>query len=1331
MNKNQNWRRVLSLLFAMVMLVSIMVVGTVVASAEETDVASVNGVGYPTLAAALEAAASGNTVNLLADVQETVTVGKNVTIDGNGKTYTGTISLGDNLNVTVKNVKFENGGIQKTTKSAKGKYTVTNCTFEGNGTYAYPLLFKGANVVTVEDCTVNNYLYSFLYVSSSANTVKVKNVTVENCPNYAVYFASGVTNATFENLTVKNSNNGFIINNTATRSLTVKNCVMENVGTAISEANGTYTVTCTLLGANDFGTAGFSQYAKVVLGDVNSSLKTDKAELALNLATALTEAGYVKTYANGVWFATIPLPVVEVNNVEYYTIQEAIDAAQPGDTVKLLQDVYFDGSEAVKCGAYGYANLVLANNKQITFDFNGYKLNVKLTAVPTADTTTSGMLISVFFVENGSELTFVDSSEEHTGGINVEEGTYKLYCMIYNSKATVIIKSGNYVAEVVADSLIYADKENNTQIQGGFFHVGNYTTNKPWVSNVNGKNEGNFVVYTGGTFNHNPLVNFGTNKDCEVNVPDGYVVVENVDGTWSVIKVVIPVAEVNGVVYGSIQEAIDAAQPGDTVKLLQDVYFDGSEAVNCGTYGYANLVLADNKQITFDFNGYTLNVKLTAVDAPVTSGMLISVFFVQNGSELTFVDSSEEHTGGINVEEGTYKLYCMIYNSKATVIIKSGNYVAEVVADSLIYADKENNTQIQGGFFHVGNYTTNKPWVSNVNGKNEGNFVVYTGGTFNHNPLVNFGTNKDCEVEILNGCTVIENEDGTWTIIKAVAKVGDKYFETLKEAMDECNKAAGEYTITLVANVNEVFSFAQKSGVKITIDGNDKQFAFYGKITLTAGKGELVFANAVVEPKNSQSVYIAEKTAPNVTFVNCDLIGTNRTGTIVYNYTSNNVTTKITVKDCHAEGLNYIISFRQGGCKVHVENVTATNMAYVLRTLKCSDVYVKDLTATDVWVGIEIRNDGKGTLTLENVHIEITKYNGEYIAAVNGTLSNPTYATFNVYVNNCSFAKDDGTSFEKTEWFTGNAGYKVIRNTFTSANLLLNDKVGIYFNLGGTVLDSYVAVITNKTTGETWTVPATEWNGNKILVTLTAKQMADELTVVIKWGDREISDTVTTSISTYYKNGVDKGIFSDKDKALLEAMLHYGAQAQKAFGHNTDNLANAGIAAVQNVTVENKMEGERYYGASLNLEDHVIFNFKFFAGGVNADYAVVTFADGSTKRVEFRDENGEYLPEILERNSANVLLYVIKLDDIDLADVADDITCTIYWAHGEGEEDDEAIHTAKDSVLSYCARAMEGLANMKETNEEKYNAQKFKEDFYQALANYVAAVKDYADDYTV
>ena len=37
MNKNQNWRRVLSLLFAMVMLVSMMVVGSIVASAEEAE----------------------------------------------------------------------------------------------------------------------------------------------------------------------------------------------------------------------------------------------------------------------------------------------------------------------------------------------------------------------------------------------------------------------------------------------------------------------------------------------------------------------------------------------------------------------------------------------------------------------------------------------------------------------------------------------------------------------------------------------------------------------------------------------------------------------------------------------------------------------------------------------------------------------------------------------------------------------------------------------------------------------------------------------------------------------------------------------------------------------------------------------------------------------------------------------------------------------------------------------------------------------------------------------------------------------------------------------
>ena len=61
-----------------------------------------------------------------------------------------------------------------------------------------------------------------------------------------------------------------------------------------------------------------------------------------------------------------------------------------------------------------------------------------------------------------------------------------------------------------------------------------------------------------------------------------------------------------------------------------------------------------------------------------------------------------------------------------------------------------------------------------------------------------------------------------------VAKIGDTGYATLQAAMDEANKAAGDYTITLLKDSAEVFTFAQKSGVNITIDGDGNTFSANG-----------------------------------------------------------------------------------------------------------------------------------------------------------------------------------------------------------------------------------------------------------------------------------------------------------------------------------------------------------------------------------------------------------------------------------------------------------------------------------------------------------------------
>ena len=178
------------LFFALVAMLSCFVLS---ANAQNENVAKIGDTEYANLSAAISAATAGQTITFIGDVNESVTVDKNLTIDGANFNYTGTLTAKKNLTVTVQNVNFVNAGFTKE-KSTNGKYTIKNCTFDGaKKTYDYALRIPGANTVTVVDCTVKDYSYGFMYVSSSLTTHSVKNVTVENC-NYGVRMAS--TNTT-------------------------------------------------------------------------------------------------------------------------------------------------------------------------------------------------------------------------------------------------------------------------------------------------------------------------------------------------------------------------------------------------------------------------------------------------------------------------------------------------------------------------------------------------------------------------------------------------------------------------------------------------------------------------------------------------------------------------------------------------------------------------------------------------------------------------------------------------------------------------------------------------------------------------------------------------------------------------------------------------------------------------------------------------------------------------------------------------------------------------------------------------------------------------------
>ena len=162
-------------------------------------VAQVNGgAKYESLTEAIGNASANDTITLLTDITENVTISKSLTIEGAGFQYTGKMSVSKKLTVTVQNVNFVKGCIDMA-KDTHGTLTVKNCKFDGTGNdYYYAITMRGGDKVVVEGCESSGYEYGFLYIPNAVTSVSVKNVVVSDCW-LAMNFAYG-NNITLENV---------------------------------------------------------------------------------------------------------------------------------------------------------------------------------------------------------------------------------------------------------------------------------------------------------------------------------------------------------------------------------------------------------------------------------------------------------------------------------------------------------------------------------------------------------------------------------------------------------------------------------------------------------------------------------------------------------------------------------------------------------------------------------------------------------------------------------------------------------------------------------------------------------------------------------------------------------------------------------------------------------------------------------------------------------------------------------------------------------------------------------------------------------------------------
>lgn len=601
--------------------------------------------------------------------------------------------------------------------------------------------------------------------------------------------------------------------------------------------------------------------------------------------------------------------LAKIGDTEYYTMDEAFHAVKAGETIVMLRDyttnkVQNSGDESFTIDLGGHtwtANIVDTASAAFEINYSDVTLTVKNGKVVSSQL--AGLIPSAMsgtitynnskLVFDGVEMTANGHSGIETNGSNTNDtvtlknstlnvpngygiyfpssGTLTIDNSVINAKTmgvqvcsgslnisgagTAITVTGDGIAKTENDGAIEDGAAISIvertgykgliaiKVESGTFtaKAGNDAVKAYKWDNTNKTesafdNSKNVVAISGGTF---------SSEVDKSLCADGYIPTQNADGTYGV-KVGKYVAEIGSQGYESLQEAIGAAQDGQTVTLLADAAED----------------VVISKSITLDLGGKTLtNTNVGKATISVQSGTVT----VKNGNvkggtgyynieakkdanlTLTDVTATAGNTGSSMIDNwGTLTITSGTYNGGLNVVkseedskltITGGTFTREtaprwgITGTVLVYG----TTTITGGTFNEKSTSTNARVV--VTGRVDGyDSITYVkGGTFNGNgnnvfhhlsPAqaddsfeVSGGTfNKSIpDYYCADGFIPTKNAGGTYGVKEGqyVAKVGSKKYETLAEAIAAAQEGQ---TVTLLADVADCGSLTISKN--ITLDGS-------------------------------------------------------------------------------------------------------------------------------------------------------------------------------------------------------------------------------------------------------------------------------------------------------------------------------------------------------------------------------------------------------------------------------------------------------------------------------------------------------------------------------
>ena len=585
------------------------------------------------------------------------------------------------------------------------------------------------------------------------------------------------------------------------------------------------------------------------------------------------------------------LAVASVGDSKYQFLTEAINAAQDGQTVRLLadvaEDVVISKSIALDLGGKTLTNTnagkatisvqsgtvtvkngnVVGGNDYYNIEVTkGSNANLTLTDVAaTAGNTGSSM------IDNWGTLTI--TSGTYTGGLdtvknepsaklNITGGTFTLtkgnsngFTGVVFNYGELTISGGEFIqsdksAPYGQAQVIHTDKDKNgsaapsTVITGGTFK-NLCTRTTAWTVRATNAADGATKV-SGGAFNKEV-------KD--YYCADGFIPTKNADGTYGV-KEGKFVAEVGSKKYETLADAIRLATKGKTVKLLADVE--------------QNTQLTINKSITLDLNGKTIR---NTVD--IWGDKANAILSITNGAKVTITGN-----GTIDAKEND----CYTINvAKGDLTIENGTFYGNV---SVVQVE-EGTLSVKGGTFdlHQKWEGSSKYLFNCIDSEfTSGNAkVAISGGTF-----VGFDPNVSPEQKVdgktpsfaAPGVGITKNENGSFTAAAGMtAQILDKDGNSVKayNTLAEAVAAAQDgQTVRLLADVTLNEQIA--TGKAITIDGQSKYTiktvkklaSVDGKAGMfyrtQSAKGTLTFLNVTLDGGGVSKIFLNEGGAGETVF---------------------------------------------------------------------------------------------------------------------------------------------------------------------------------------------------------------------------------------------------------------------------------------------------------------------------------------------------------------------------------------------------------------------------------------------------------------------------------